>query len=252
MNIALPAFFLLLLVIPGFIFHSTFEKVENASIERRAFDVTSSKALFYSLTIHLIALWIVLPIFSVTVDLTVALKVLTGSKQLDVKDFSLFEKNFGFVLLYFVIIYFASWVLGKLSNHVVLKYNPYKTSRFAFDTPWYYELKGKISEQENAQIIKLSCLLDTKNESYLYYGFCDTFYLNREGQLDRIILTDAKRRKISQDENEKGNNSERFYEVKGNRLILKYEDIRNINIEYLYIRRIEEDQEDTISINAPD
>ena len=34
MNIALPAFFLLLLVIPGFIFHRAFEKVENSRIRK--------------------------------------------------------------------------------------------------------------------------------------------------------------------------------------------------------------------------
>jgi len=46
---------------------------------------------------------------------------------------------------------------------------------------------------------------------------------------------DALLHKINNQQPESDHSQERFYKIKGNRLILKYEDIRNINIEYLYI-----------------
>jgi len=48
MNIAFPAFFILILIIPGFIFQNSYEKVENTTIEKKTFDVSSSLAFFYA------------------------------------------------------------------------------------------------------------------------------------------------------------------------------------------------------------
>ena len=74
------------------------------------------------------------------------------------------------------------------------------------------------------------------NISFLYYGVLEDFYLASSGQLDRVVLSDAMRRPIELDKPLSTDSSvARFYEIKGDRLILKYEDIKNINIEYLYI-----------------
>ncbi|MEZ8028331.1 hypothetical protein [Enterovibrio norvegicus] len=136
---------------------------------------------------------------------------------------------------YFCGLYFAAYLLGKLSQFFMLKWNPYKTSMFAFDTPWYYELKGKLSAQQDAQIIKLSCLQD----GVLYYGFLEDFYLDKDGQLDRLALSDVSRRTINDDDdNEQSDREQRYYPIKGDRLILKYGDISNVNIEYLYLTRL--------------
>ncbi|MGE6106049.1 hypothetical protein ACLHZT_20965, partial [Aeromonas veronii] len=69
---------------------------------------------------------------------------------------------------------------------------------------------------------------------FAYYGFLDDFYLDQDGQLDRIVLFDVYRRDIKSDDNGE-NNTERYYQIKGDRLILKYSQIINMNLEYLYI-----------------
>jgi hypothetical protein len=73
----------------------------------------------------------------------------------------------------------------------------------------------------------------------------EDFYLNGDGQLDRVVLSDAMRRPIENDQKDTSNvkaatntKKERFYEVKGDRLILKYDDIKNVNIEYLYVAEV--------------
>ena len=63
MNIAFPAFFILVLIIPGFIFQNSYEKVENTSIEKKPFDVSSSLAFFYALILHIFLIYLLVPLF---------------------------------------------------------------------------------------------------------------------------------------------------------------------------------------------
>lgn len=234
MNIALSAFLLLALIIPGFIFLNAYDRKENTAIERKPFDVSSAMAFFFSVLIHLVliavATWL-----GYTVNLELLIKLLTSS-SLSTQEIATLAENAPLVTIYFLAAYSLPFGLGKLAQTAMFKMNPYKSSAFSFDTPWYYELKGKLSQTNNAQIIKLSCLQDLQDGSYLYYGFLEDFYLTRDGQLDRLVLSDVFRRRITSDqENIQQPPEERFYEVKGDRVVLKYEEIKNINIEYFYI-----------------
>ena len=132
-----------------------------------------------------------------------------------------------------------------------MKFAPYNSSIGAFDTPWYYELKAKISEQSNAQMIKVSCLQELKSSAYLYYGILEDFYLDKSGQLDRIVISDAFRRKLEDDDpynSEQKPEKSRFYQIKGDRLVLKYSTLINLNIEYLYVTEIAADETTNASI----
>jgi len=236
MNIAFPAFFILVLIIPGFIFQNAYEKVENTSIEKKPFDVSSSLAFFYALILHILLITVVLPIFGNEINYEICIKLLIGSKSISADDLAAISNNIPQVILYFASSFLLAYVLGRLFQKLIFYFNPYKSSKYAFDTPWYYELTGKLSETQNAELIKLSCLVESKNSSFLYYGVLEDFYLDSEGELNRVVLSGAMRRPIeSDDSNPLEPAAERFYEIKGDRLILKYEDIKNINIEYLYI-----------------
>lgn len=232
MNIAFPAFFLLALILPGFIFTSAYERTENITLDKKPFEASSASALMCALFLQLIYASVVHSLIK-EIDFSLCIKALTGG-ELAQSDIDSLVPDVGFIGLYFVGLYLASYVVGKVLQKVVFCLNPYKSSRLAFDTPWYYELKGKLSSKSNAQIIKVSCLLDTKDGSYLYYGFLDDFYLDQDGQLDRIVLFDVYRRDIKNDDNGDPD-TERYYQIKGDRLILKYSQIINMNLEYLYI-----------------
>ena len=237
MNIAFPAFFILILIIPGFIFQNSYEKVENTTIEKKPFDVSSSLAFFYALLLHALLISVLVPLSGNGINYDICIKLLIGAKSIPDADLQAISHNIPTIILYVASSFFLAFFLGKLFQKVIFTLNPYKSSRYAFDTPWYYELKGKLSETQNAELIKLSCLVDSKNTSFLYYGFLENFYLDSNGQLNRIVLSDAMRRPIESDDPKffDSTSEARFYEVKGDRLMLKYEDIKNINIEYLYI-----------------
>ncbi len=233
MNIAFPAFLILLLILPGFIFLSAHERKENTAIERKPFDVSSAIALFFALLIHLILSGL-FSFFGLTPDYSLPLKLALGLKTLTY-DLESIEDHALAVTLYFLLSFSLPYLLGKFTQWVRFSLNPYKDSRFSFDTPWYYELKGKLSDVHDAQIIQLTCLQDLSEGTYLYYGVLEDFYLDREGQLDRVVLSDVFRRKLASDDGGQPESQNRFYGIKGDRLVLKYADIRNINIEYLYI-----------------
>nr|WP_076025848.1 hypothetical protein [Vibrio cholerae] len=232
MNIAFPAFFLLALILPGFIFTNAYERTENTTLDKKPFEASSASALMCALFLQLIYASFVHLVVK-EIDFALCIKILTGAKltQSDVESLS---PDVGFIGSYFVCLYLASYIMGKLLQKTIFCLNPYKSSMLAFDTPWYYELKGKLSSESDAQIIKVSCLLDTKDGSYLYYGYLDDFYLDKDGQLDRIVLFDVYRRDIRNDDNG-DTDTDRYYQIKGERLILKYSQIINLNIEYLYI-----------------
>ena len=233
MNIAFPAFLILLLILPGFIFLSAHERKENTAIERKPFDVSSAIALFFALLIHFILLS-VFSCFDLAPDYALLFKLALGLKTLTY-DLKAIEDHIVAIALYLLLSFSLPYLLGKVTQWVRFSFNPYKDSCFSFDTPWYYELKGKLSDVHDPQIIQLTCLQDLSEGTYLYYGVLEDFYLDREGQLDRVVLSDVFRRKLTHDESDKDTPQNRFYEIKGDRLVLKYADIRNINIEYLYI-----------------
>lgn len=237
MNIALSAFLLLALIIPGFIFLNAYDRKENTAIERKPFDVSSAMALFFSILIHLllitVASWL-----GYAVNYELVIKLLTGS-SLSQAGIEELVDSVPLITFYFLSAYSAPFFLGKGAQAAMFRMNPYKNSAFSFDTPWYYELKGKLSQTNNAQIIKLSCLQDLQDGSYLYYGYLEDFYLTRDGQLDRLILSDVLRRRIDRDqEHDQQSQASRFYAIKGERVVLKYEEIKNINIEYIYLTKI--------------
>ncbi|MBA6262719.1 hypothetical protein [Colwellia sp. Bg11-12] len=236
MNIAFPAFFILVLIIPGFIFQNSYEKLENTSIEKKPFDVSSSLAFFYALILHVFLIAVVVPLSGNEINYDICIKLLTGSKSISASDLGAISGNITKIILYFSSSFLLAYVFGKFFQKIIFYFNPYKSSKYAFDTPWYYELTGKLSETQDAELIKLSCLVESKNTSFLYYGVLEDFYLDSNGQLNRVVLSGAMRRPIESDDSEPTTPpTTRFYEIKGDRLILKYEDIKNINIEYLYI-----------------
>ena len=177
-----------------------------------------------------------MPIFGAKIDYQTCIKLLIGAKSISEAELKAISDNVSNITLYFSSSFLLAYVLGRLFQKFIFYFNPYKTSKYAFDTPWYYELTGKLSETQNAELIKLSCLVESKNTAFLYYGVLEDFYLSSDGQLNRIVLSRAMRRPIESDESQSDTaTAARFYDIKGDRLILKYEDIKNINIEYLYI-----------------
>ncbi|GAB3027545.1 hypothetical protein GCM10027098_25610 [Bowmanella dokdonensis] len=234
---------------PGFVFLGAFERRENTVIDRKPFDMSFGLAVFLAVLVHTLTLHLS-SLIGNAAQLSYAVKLLTGTKLTD-EDIQVITQNIDWITAYFLVTMVGSYALGKFSQYLVLKYSPYKNSLYSFDTPWYYELKGMLSSKQDAQLIKASCLLDLNSGSYLYYGIVDAFYLTKDGQPDRLVLENASRRKLDNDDTgskpqelegdppapaeDTSSPKDRFYQIKGDRLTLKYCEIKNLNLEYYYV-----------------
>ncbi|WP_068087582.1 hypothetical protein [Polycladidibacter stylochi] len=275
MNIALPAFLLIIAIAPGYLFLSSFNRKESTTLSPKPFDVFSAQALIYAALLHLGVLTGIY-VLGYKIDYTVLLKILTGMELIN-SDLTLLKGQFQQLGIYHVGVSSLGYGLGKVCQFVRFKTNPYKESRYAYNLPWYYELRGKISAIKKADIIKVACTVQAGDQTYIYYGFLDAFYLTPQGELDRIVLEEAMRRPLvadgepvsissgnilldqtkptgpfesdelclnleDLDESEvqqdiESSHDHRFYQIKGDRLMLKYQDISSLNIEFISFRQ---------------
>lgn len=96
-------------------------------------------------------------------------------------------------------------------------------------------------------LISVSAIVEVAGQAYLYHGFLDEYFTDKDGQLDRIVLTATERRRIEQDraiekpiqsagENEPDVGPQdvavRFYPITGDYFVLRYSEIITLNIHY--------------------
>ena len=119
MNIAFPAFFILILIIPGFIFQNSYEKVENTTIDKKTFDVSSSLAFFYALLIHALLISLLSLFTSININYEISLKLLTGSKSIPDADLSAIAANVPQIFWYFSSAYVFAFIAGKVFQKII-------------------------------------------------------------------------------------------------------------------------------------
>lgn len=225
MNVAFPAFFILLLILPGFLFVNRFEKKENFNLESKGVDTTSAQAICSAIFLHTVMV-ILSGIFGQDINFSIVFKILINDK-LSNTELGMITLNISWILLYFSSIFILAYLSAVFLQFAMFKTNPTKESKFAFNLPWYYELKGKVNKANNADIIKLTCMVVAGKDTYLYKGYLEDFYLNRDGSLDRVFLSDVTRRLLK-------NNSHNNVPIKINitRMMIKYNEIHNLTFDY--------------------
>lgn len=80
--------------------------------------------------------------------------------------------------------------------------------------------------------------MDFGGQAYLYQGYLERFFLDEEGNIERLVLTSAERRKIQDDKigAEAQGASTRFYPIDGHYFVLKYSEIKNLNVQFIKVQ----------------
>jgi len=82
-------------------------------------------------------------------------------------------------------------------------------------------------------------VVEFKEGSYLYTGVLDDYEVNEDGQLDRLLLVQAQRGTLGSDREYDAENDKyledktRFYPIAGDVFVLRYEEIKTLNVSYL-------------------
>lgn len=255
MNIAFPAFFIYLLILPGIILRYYYRKSysEQSPVTFGSIAEELAYGVLIAATLHLI--WGCLSSkFGFRIDLKAVFLCLTNQfnsiekSQLDYVLQTII-KHPVLIFLYFISInafaiglgYFLNWFVRHFSLDI-------KWWFFRFPDPWYYlfnvgvHLLDKTKKEIkmgsiDAVLVSVTLMMD--NEAYLYWGILSNYYFNKKGELDRIELTLTHRRLLSKD-SKKGDKKSllpdkdpRFYPVRGDYFVIPYSDIKTLNIEYL-------------------
>ncbi len=243
MNIAFPALLVFLIILPGFIFYHSFKLSEKTTIDQTPFATTFVIGVVLAALLHLP--WIaVADRIGYRADYN-ALLMLLASPQRDnalVPVINAAAYNFGRIIFYFVSLYIASWLLGLFLRYLVVQFKLDKRAYIGplvkFDTPWYYLFNGYHEDFEVDGVV-VSAIVEIDKNPYLYTGLLKEYYFAPDGTLDRLVLEMAMRRPLSEDgdsDEERGENRyERFYEIPGDYFVLRYSEIKTLNIEFVHV-----------------
>jgi hypothetical protein len=257
MNFALPTVLIFLLVLPGILLRYTYArglfKWKSPDTIRPITDEIAYSILL-AVAIHMFFGLIVYYLFSASIKIDVVLMLLTGSFG---KDYQYFEYCMHSITeypiaigTYFLMVNALSACIGHLAHECIREREwDWKYKFFRFRNDWYYLLTGEIMRfAENAKegnelpdMVVVSGVIDSHDKSYLYVGRVFDFHFDKEGNLDRILIKEAQRRELWQDKNSRAlpkNLKARYYSIDGDYFILKYSELRNLNIRYQYYVKI--------------
>jgi len=116
-----------------------------------------------------------------------------------------------------------------------------------FDTPWYYLFTG-YDRPMPPNGVAIGAVVSLGGIAYLYTGVLVEYFLDDQGQLNRLVLASAARRPLSDDAAEESEESpggrirpapvgppgdERFYPIEGDYFVLRYSEVLTLNVRYL-------------------
>ena len=231
----LSALLIVLFFLPGFIFTLAYYDSKgiplNVSV---SYKVIAS--LLISLLLHAAGFFILIYCLNQAVDFKLILMLLTNTHN-SILSLTLNANNvITLSALYLMCIYFVAFSLGALFRWGIKKCKLDRYKFFRIDSPWYYLFKGSDWKGGQPDGVKIAATIEIAGHGYLYWGVLEDFFLNKEGNIDRLVLAYPSRRHFK---NDKGilEEAERFYPIGGDYFVLKYNEIKNLNIEYIDVTK---------------
>jgi hypothetical protein len=244
MNVALPALIVFFLLLPGFIFRTNLKRAERTSLDFSPFGQVAAEAVLWALSLHLAWLFLSHIIFQHDFEPVVLMKLLSSAPATQAEATEAVGRQFNWIAAYFATLISVSFALPKIVRFVISRYRldradaPFSSIFRFHQAPWYYLLTGADFKPDDApDFIVVSAIVEIGKEAMLYVGVLDEFYVDAEGQLDRLVLQGVARRPIAADKTRGGadaNSPEtRFYDVDGDSFVLRYGEAITLNIQYV-------------------
>lgn len=245
MNIAFPALLVFLLVLPGFVFFTSFRRAEKTQLDYKPFAEVTFTSLLAAAVLHFLWQgWLFLSGYSVNFHAILLLIAGQRESHFDAAVTAV-ASNPGAIFAYFFSLYVFAWLLGVGLRRLVVakkwdRSGPF-SSTLRFDTPWYYLFKGYDTEEgSEPDGVLISAIVVLKESSVLYTGVLSEYYFDSDGNLERLVLTSVSRRNICQDKpiDDTGENSDnRFYPIDGDYFVLRYAEVSTLNVQYFRLEQ---------------
>jgi hypothetical protein len=254
MNVAFPAVLLFLLVTPGFIFRQFSQRREVLTFDSTPFGAVAMRAVLMAAVFDLVVAFAshgigydvqigdaVLLLVGGSVAASDAQTHLVWLNAHPLAPVSYFVATNGLALLLALAMRFAVDYYG-------LDRYDRRTARFVRGTaPWYYLFAG-LDHPVAVDGAIVSAVVEFKEGSYLYSGILQDYECDDSGKLDRLMLVQAQRRRLEADRHFNPDVGlfedavPRFYPIAGDVFVLRYSEIKTLNVSYLTLPAEGEDE----------
>lgn len=261
MNVALPAVVLFLLVAPGFIYHHFSQASEVREADMTPFSTTVLKSIAIACVLNALVGAIAAGGFGYELYLGDAMRLLSGASTANAvppERYRWLNEHPWPVFVYFATTHFLAFVLAMFRRAGVkrwkLDHPDKKFSRyFRQPAPWHYLFSGiDVVGGATPAGCLVSAVVSLKDANYLYTGLLEDYEIKADGELNRIILSAAMRRRLDDDRRvtgrhasgaeaaqdlfgpeENARQAERFYPIEGDRLILRASEWTTLNVKFI-------------------
>lgn len=263
MDLALPAVLTFFALLPGFIARARLKYHESESIGSSPFGRVVVGGVLWASALHcvwLLASWLFAGYY---VQLDVVLALLNADLIPEAKKELIFSQlrdqaalyawYFGSMTLFSL---FVPWILRKVIEKWGLDKRSHPLSSLCrfHDAPWFYLLNGRDGDSE-PDFIQLSAVVELGGKPYLYVGVLEEYFFDDEGKPDRFVLSQVRRRALSRDKGApQQTGGSRFYEVDGHWFVLRYSEVRTLNITFVQLQQLSSAQvaaAATVSVSPP-
>jgi hypothetical protein len=252
MSLALPALMVLFLVLPGILLYSGYSggfRQSAGAVISVPGSVTWSLMIALVSAVALHGLWSALSwrLFDESVDLGSVLYLLGGQysdRETYVRTLNIAAARPSVTVSYFLSLYGFSAFLGVAIRRLVRRHQLDKRFQFfRFKNEWHYLLSAELLDDGDEDTITMvSATVEHQDGTFLYVGILHHYQLDEAGALDWVALSaPTYRRKLLDDfkgrRPDEGHATvdDRYYEIRGEYLVLAMENIRTMNIDYLFV-----------------
>lgn len=244
MNVALPALVVFVLLLPGLIARARVKRVEKQSLDYSPFGQLVTEAVVWAGGLH--AVWIgAITALGMPLRADVALGLLSADAKLQREALLVLAAQLPAVAAYFgsllAFAYLAPLSVRTLiTRHRLDRSGAPLANVFRFSgAPWYYLLSGAdFAEGDTPDFIAVSAIVDVAGTPHLYTGVLTDYYLDADGQLDRLILQDVVRRPFPAAT--PAPTDDDFAPVPGDHFVLRYSEAITLNVEYVQVEDLTE------------
>lgn len=269
MNIALPALVVFLTILPGFIIRSRLKRAERLSLDYSPFGQVVTEAVLWSFVAH--GLWLLVAglAFGRALRPEILLKLTSSDPVSQAHAAAEVAKQWWWICGYFASLLLVSYLLPTFARIAITHWrldrygHPLSRLLRFHGAPWYYLLTGADFEEDaKPDLISISTVVNISGSAYLYVGFLAEFFLDQNGQLDRLVLEQVIRRPLAADKatESAGRQStqvaeaaigseepagaaadmwDRFYPVDGDCFVIRYNEATTLNIRYVTLAEVD-------------
>jgi hypothetical protein len=251
MTLALTSIIVLLLASPGFIARSSYYKnkfSKQAVPKSMTEDIV--RGLLYAMPIHLVAVffwehihhrwWI-----GRDIDYVAVFRLLSGNYGTDGKLFEPIVQNI-YSNIHWVMTYLALIALGAFGAGHGLRWVVWNRqldvrwpSIFGYKSDWLYLLFGREELDLETIVLPYADVIvehpAQDKSTRIYRGVVLDFITDEAGELTDIVLIETRRGKF--DKSESGTTAFRWEPIPGDRFVIKYECVLNLNVTYVKIAK---------------